>query len=194
MEISSNKRQVDRSAVCRQKCLSHAGQRGPIVASDKIERNQPNTMLGRLWSYRAVFFDRHRVVVLVFLHPPDQDGGQGRVEFWQEQGADAGQGPQQNDLQGRGRRRGSHRGGFRTGGVFEGPEEIPAARRAHSQGRADGRARPARAKRCWPRPSPARRTRRFSASAARISWKCSSASAPAACATCSSRRATTRRA
>ena len=49
-------------------------------------------------------------------------------------------------------------------------------------------ARPAPARRCWPRRSPAKPTCRSSASAARTSSRCSSASAPAACATCSSRR------
>ena len=48
-------------------------------------------------------------------------------------------------------------------------------------------ARPAPARRCWRARSPARRASRSSRSAARTSSRCSSASAPRACATCSSR-------
>jgi hypothetical protein len=69
------------------------------------------------------------------------------------------------------------------------PEEIPKARRPHSQGRPDGGCAghgqdPAGQGHC-------RRggRERFSASAVRTSWKCLSASVPAACATCLNRRA-----
>ncbi len=55
-----------------------------------------------------------------------------------------------------------------------------------------GRRVPAR--RFWPRPSPAKPRCRSSRSPVRTSWKCSSASAPAACVTCSSRPRSTRRA
>ena len=51
---------------------------------------------------------------------------------------------------------------------------------------------PEPARRCWPGPSPAKPRCRFSPFRARISWKCSSASAPPACATCSSRPRSTR--
>ena len=70
----------------------------------------------------------------------------------------------------------------------EEPEEVPAPRRPHPQGRAPGRARPAPARRCWRAPSPARPTCRSSPSPARSSSRCSSAWAPRACATSSSRR------
>ena len=74
-----------------------------LFASDKIDASQPNTMLmSVVWEHRAVSADWHSVLVL--LHPPDQNGRQGRVELWQKQGPDAGEGPQQDDVQGRGRR------------------------------------------------------------------------------------------
>ena len=67
------------------------------------------------------------------------------------------------------------------------PAEVLAPGRQDPQGRAAGRPSRHGQDACWPRPLPARRTSRSSRSPARTSWKCSSASAPAACATCSSR-------
>ena len=55
-------------------------------------------------------------------------------------------------------------------------------------------ARPEAEKRCWPRPWRARRGCRSSPSPGRSSWRCSSAWAPAACATCSNRPRRARRA
>ena len=49
--------------------------------------------------------------------------------------------------------------------------------------------RPARARRCWPRPSPTSRARSSSRSRRRRSWRCSPAWAPRASAACSARRA-----
>ena len=68
------------------------------------------------------------------------------------------------------------------------PQKYAAIGAKLPQGRAACRLRPAPARRCWPRPWPARPVCRSSPSPAPTSWKCSSASARAACATCSSRR------
>ena len=67
------------------------------------------------------------------------------------------------------------------------PEEVHQARRAHPQGGAPHGRRRAPARRCWPRPSRARRACPSSPSPAPTSWRCSWASARAACATSSSR-------
>ena len=68
---------------------------GQIAGVGQIECRCPERDVVRTWSeqHRAVF-DLMGVAVLVFLHPADQDGGQGRVELWQKQGADARQGSQ----------------------------------------------------------------------------------------------------
>ena len=63
------------------------------------ERDQPDVVEHDL-DRRAVFADWG--FVLVFLHPPDQDGRQGRLELRQKQGADAREGTEQNHVQGRG--------------------------------------------------------------------------------------------
>ena len=76
--------------------------------------------------------------------------------------------------------------------VPEGSAQVPEARRQDPEGRAAGRALPAPARRCWPRPSRARPTCRSSRSPARTSSRCSSAWAPRACATSSSRARSTR--
>ena len=60
--------------------------------------------------------------------------------------------------------------------------------------RADGRLARAPARRCWPAPSPAKPRCRSSRFPVPTSSRCSSASAPRACATCSSRRRSMRRA
>ena len=75
----------------------------------------------------------------------------------------------------------------------EGPGTVRPPRRAHAERRARWSARPAPARRCSPRPSPVRPKCRSSRSRDPSSLKCSSASAPRGCATCSSRRAPRRR-
>ena len=73
------------------------------------------------------------------------------------------------------------------------PVAVRPARRARRPRACCWSARRAPARRCWRAPSPARPACRSSRSPARNSSRCSSASAPRACATCSSRRASRRR-
>ncbi len=67
------------------------------------------------------------------------------------------------------------------------PVQVPETRRPHSRAACCWSARPVPARRCWPRRSPARPKCRSSRFPVPISSRCSSASAPRACATCSSR-------
>ena len=110
--------------------------------------------------------------MMTFGHSParvfEPDGN--RITFADVAGADGGKG--------------------RAAGARRVPEEPRAGlrRSARAFPRACcSSARPARAKRCWPRPSRARRACRSSPSPVRTLWRCSSAWARAACATCSSR-------
>ena len=68
-----------------------------------------------------------------------------------------------------------------------------AARRQGAHGASCCTARPAPARRCWPRPSRTSRARSSSPSRRRRSSRCSPASAPRASGACSTRRARTRR-
>ena len=71
------------------------------------------------------------------------------------------------------------------------PKKFQRLGRPNPARRAAGRRAGHRQRPCWPRPLPARRMSRSSASPARTSWKCSWASAHPASATCSSRPRTT---
>ncbi len=110
------------------------------------------------------------------------------------QGQEEGQGDARQDHLRRRRRR--RRGGRRAQGDPRLPrrsEQVPGGGRGRAEGRAPGRARRAPARRCSPRPSPAKRTPRSSPSRARTSSSRWSASARPASATCSPKRARPRR-
>ena len=79
------------------------------------------------------------------------------------------------------------RGAAGDQGVPREPEEVPGARGAHPQGVLLYAGRPAPARRCSRAPSRVRPACPSSRSRARTSSRCSSASAPRACVTCSSR-------
>ena len=99
------------------------------------------------------------------------------------------EGTAHDPLQRRGGHRRSQRRGVRGRGFPAQPEEISNASAARCPKACCSSARREPARRCSPKPSPARRTRAFSACTAAISRKCLSASAPSACARFSARRA-----
>ena len=112
----------------------------------------------------------------------------------QEPGAHVHRRQAHRHLRGCGRRGRGQAGTARGGRVPQGAGEVHLAGRAHPQGRAAGR--PARHRQDAAGQGRLGRGRRavLLASPAPSSWRCSSASAPAACATCSSRPSATRRA
>ena len=93
----------------------------------------------------------------------------------------------------RGRRRGGQGRAARGGGVPARPEALQGARAPPCRRASCCTARPAPARRCWPRRWPASPTPASTRSRRRRSWRCSPASAPRASGGCSRRRASRRR-
>ena len=111
----------------------------------------------------------------------------------QGQGQAGQQGPAQGHLRRRRRRRRGRRGAAGDQGVPGGAGQVPGHGGQDPQGRPAVRAPRAPARPSWPGPWPARPACPSSPSPARTSWRCSSAWAPAGCATCSSRPSSRRR-
>ena len=138
--------------------------------------------------------DRAAGAPAAVLHVADAGRRLPGAQLRQVQGEDDHQGHAEDDVRGRGRapRRRSRsctrsRTSCRTRRSTR--RWAPRSRRACCSS-----ARPAPVRRCWPAPSPARPGCRSTRSPAPTSWRCSSVSAPAGSATCSSRpRRTPRR-
>ena len=134
----------------------------------------------------------HRLLLHLVHVPPGAGQRQQGLLLRQEQGQALPGLEQADHLRRRGR---PGRGQVRAAGsrgVPQEPAEVRPARRQDPQGRAPRRHARARARPCSPRPSRGRRTSLSSTCRARISSRCSSASAPAASATSSSRAGGTR--
>ena len=152
----------------------------------------PPTPAGSCCSSSMVCRSRWSCMHLPLLHAPGAGHQQPGHELRQEPGPHV---PGQQDGRHLRRRRRGRRGENGSPGgrrVPQVPREVQLPRAPASRAASCSSAPPAPARRCWPGRWPARRACPSSRSPARSSWRCSSASAPAASATCSTRPSATR--